>query len=157
MTALADTNSTGTNSTDTTTPTSTITNPTQTPSNQQPMIIGDMQGFGMGRGHMEGFMGGMNSNIEISDEYTATINSILNNDSDVANLISQGYNVTAIQPILKSVIGADGTLTTQASSATVLLQNGTSGISIVNVDVANAKVTYIETITRTVIDKSGSS
>jgi hypothetical protein len=119
-------------------------------------MITDMQGFGGGpcghRGAM-GFRGGM-TNIEVSSEYTAKINAILNNDSDVQNLISQGYNVTAINPIIKNIVESDGTLTTKATTAVVLLQNGTSGYTTVNVDVTNAKITQIVTITRTVIDKS---
>jgi hypothetical protein len=120
------------------------------------------QGFGMGmqgRGHgheMMGTMGGMNSNIEVSSEYNSTVNTILSSDSDVANLISEGYTVSSINPIVKSIIGSDGTITTKASTATVIMQNGTSGIAKITVDVTNAKVTYIETITRTVIDKSSS-
>lgn len=42
----------------------------------------------------------------------------------------------------------------KAASAVVLLQNDTSGYATVNVDMTNAKVTQIVTITRTVIDKS---
>ncbi len=152
MTALAaDTNSTDNSTTSTADQNQFINN--QQPANMQ---MGDMQGFGMGRGHMAGFMGGING-VEVSDEFAANVNTILNSDSDVANLISQGYNVTSINPVLKTVIEGDGTLTTKATTATVILQNGDSGYSIVNVDIANAKVTYIETITRTVIDKSGNS
>lgn len=94
-------------------------------------------------------------NIEVSSEYTANVNAILNNDTDVAAIITQGYNVTAIHPNIKTVVQADGTITTNASTATVFLQ-GTSGYATVNVDLANAKVTYIVEITRTVIDKSNS-
>ena len=74
------------------------------------MAMGD-QGFGRGPGHG---MGGLNEgfgNIEVSSEYTQNINDILNNDTDVQNLISQGYNLTSIRPIVKNVIEADGTLT----------------------------------------------
>jgi hypothetical protein len=94
-------------------------------------------------------------NIEVSSEYTANVNAILNNDTDVAALITQGYNVTTILPNIKAVVQADGTITANASTVTVLLQ-GISGYATVNVDVANAKVTYIVEITRTVIDKSNS-
>lgn len=119
-------------------------------------MMADMQGFGGGpRGHGGGFMGGM-ANIEVSSEYTANVNAILNDDSDVQNLISQGYNVTSINPIVKNVVEADGTIATKATTAVVFLQNGTSGYATVNVDVANAKVTQIVIITRTVIDKSSS-
>ncbi len=150
------------NSTNTTNTTTSTTLPEQFP-NPSGMQFGagmitDMQGFGGGpfghRGSI-GFMGGM-TNIEVSSEYIAKINAILNNDSDVQNLISQGYNVTAINPIIKNVVESDGTLTTKATTAVVLLQNGTSGYATVNVDVTNAKVTQIVTITRTVIDKSSS-
>jgi hypothetical protein len=106
-----------------------------------------------GHGQPIGGMGGMNS-IEVSTEYTDNVNAILGNDSDVQNLIVQGYNVTSINPIIKNVIQGDGTIATQATNATVILTNGTSGFATVKVDVANAKVTQIITITRTVIDKS---
>jgi hypothetical protein len=149
-----------TNSTNNQTATSTQT--TQDPTQQ--FGAGMMnQGFGMGPGGQGGRMqqqemmgnSGM-SNYEVTTEYTANVNSILGNDTDVANLLSQGYNVTSIHPIVKNVIQGDGTITTAASTAIVTLQNGTQGYSTVNVDVTNAKVTYIETITRTVIDKTSS-
>jgi hypothetical protein len=121
------------------------------------MIMGD-QGFGggpgFGGGH-GGFMGGM-GNIEVSSEYTATVNAILNNDTDVQNLIAQGYNATSIRPIIKNVIAADGTVTTKATTALVTLQNGTSGYAVASVDISQTKVTQIVIITRTVIDKTTS-
>jgi hypothetical protein len=116
-------------------------------------------GFGGGpRGHGGrggGFMGGM-ANIELSSEYTANVNTILNSDTDVQNLISQGYNVTSINPVIKNVIEADGTLVTKATTATVMMQNGTSGYATVRVNIASSQVIQIVTITRTVIDKSTS-
>jgi hypothetical protein len=125
------------------------------------MMMGS-QGFGgfgggpRGHGGRGGeFMGGM-ANIEVSSEYTANVNAILNSDTDVQNLISQGYNITSINPIIKNVIEADGTLTTKATTAVVLMQNGTSGYAEVKVDTANSQVTQIITITKTVIDKSTS-
>ena len=116
------------------------------------MMMGE-QGFGRGHGSPGGFMGGM-GNIEVSSEYTANVNTILENDSDVQNLIEQGYNVTSINPIVKNVIDADGTLTTKATTAMVAMQNGTSGYATVSVDISQAKVTQIVIITRTVIDKT---
>ena len=125
------------------------------------MMMGD-QGFGGGPGFGGGhrgcgprFMGGMD-NIEVSSEYTATVNAILNNDTDVQNLINEGYNVTSINPIIKNVIGADGTVTTKAATAIVTLQNGTSGYAVASVDISQAKVTQIVIFTRTVIDKTTS-
>jgi len=125
------------------------------------MMMGDQgfsggPGFGGGRrGGDPGFMGGM-GNIEVSSDYTATVNAILNNDTDVQKLITQGYNVTSIDPNIKNVIEADGTVTTKATTATVTLQNGTSGYAIVSVDISQAKVTRIVIFTRTVIDKTTS-
>lgn len=116
------------------------------------MMMGD-QGFGGGYGHGgAGFAG----TIEVSAEYTQTVNNILGNDTDVQNLIAQGYNVTSINPIVKSVIGADGTLTSKATNATVTLVNGTSSYATVKINIEQAKVTQIVILTRTVIDKSTS-
>jgi hypothetical protein len=158
MTALADSNSTNT---DTTTDTS-ITQDTTFPQfeyNMQTMDSGQGFGFdgGLGcRGHGAGPMGGNMNNIELSDEYTANVNETLSSDSDVANLISEGYTVTSIHPVIKNVIESDGTLTTKATTAIVTLQNGDSGIATVKVDVENSAVTQITIITRTVIDKTSS-
>ena len=111
--------------------------------------------MGFGREHRGhgGFMGGM-GNIEVSSEYTANVNTILDGDSDVQDLVSQGYNVTSINPTVKNIIEADGTLATKATTASVTLQNGISGYATVSVDVEQAKVTQIVIITRTVIDKT---
>ncbi len=153
---------TGTNSTTTDTGTATSTSwYDQTFNCTNGMMLGD-QGFGggpgFGRGHGRGdigFMGGMD-NIEISSEYNATINSILSNDTDVQNLIAQGFNVTSIRPIVKNVLAADGTVTTKATTAIVTMLNGTSGRASVNVDISSSKVTQIVIVTRTVIDKTTS-
>ena len=124
----------------------------------QGMMTGD-QAFGGEMGFRRGprghgvFMSGM-GNIEVSSEYTANVNTILDGDSDVQDLISQGYNVTSINPIVKNVIEADGTLATKATTALITLQNGTSGYATVSVNVEQAKVTQIVIITRTVIDKT---
>jgi hypothetical protein len=96
--------------------------------------------------------GGMKGGITVSAEYTANVNAILGNDTDVASLTAQGYNVTRMMPEVKTVIDGNGVVTTQATTATVLMQ-GTSGYATIHVDLANSKVTQIVTITRTVINK----
>jgi len=157
--AATDTNSTTTNtSTAVSTDSSQYVNQFQFDGN----MMMDNQGFcGFGGGpeghggHGGGFMGGI-ANIEVSTEYIAKVNAILNNDTDVQNLISQGYNVTSINPVVKNVIQGDGALVTQATTAIVTMQNGTSGYATVKVDVTTSAVTQIVTITRTVIDKSTS-
>lgn len=123
-------------------------------SNGGPEGIGNMGQGQISMGQMSGMQG--TQNLEISTAYNATVYSILNNDTNVQNLITQGYNVTSINPIVQNVIGGDGTITTQASTAIVTMQDGTSGYATVNVDITNAKVTQIVIITRTVIDESSS-
>ena len=158
MTAIADTNSTNTDTTTDTSTTQDITIP-QFGDNMQMMDGGQGFCFGGGpndRGHGVGPMGGSMSNIEVSDEYTANVNAILSNDTDVANLISEGYNVTSINPVVKNIIEGDGTLVTKATTAVVTMQNGETGIATVKVDVENSAVLKITIVTTTVIDKSSS-
>jgi hypothetical protein len=118
-----------------------------------PMGPGGGQGSTALGGGQGGFMGGM-GNIEVSSEYTANVNAILDNDTNIQNLISQGYNVTSINPTIKNVIEGNGTIATQATTAIVTLQNGTSGYATANVDLEQAKVTQIVIITRTVINET---
>jgi hypothetical protein len=117
------------------------------------MMAGD-QGRGPG-GHRGAFGTGI-GNIEVSAEYTQAVEDILNNDTDVQALISGGYNMTSIVPIIQSTIGADGTITSKASTAMVTLVNGTSGIATVKVNIDQAQVTQIVILTRTIIDKTTS-
>lgn len=158
MTAIADTNSTGTDTTTYTSPTLGTTTP-QFCSNMQMMDGGQGFGFGCGpggRGHGPQSVSNGMSNIEVSDEYTANVNAILEADTDVANLISEGYNVTSINPVVKNVIQSDGTLVTKATTAIVTMENGDSGVATVKVDVENSAVLKITIVTTTVIDKTSS-
>jgi hypothetical protein len=121
--------------------------------------FGGMQFGGRMHGGPRGEFG-MNSagmefgNVQISEAFNTTVTNIVKNDSDVQNLLNGGYSISAIMPIYTRTLDGNGTLTTQATTAIVLLENGTTGHSMVNVDIANSKVTRIETVTRTVIDKS---
>ena len=116
-------------------------------------------GFGRHRGGPMGAFGGCGA-IEVSEEFKQKVTDIAENDPDVQNLLADGYNVTAVRPIIKSVVDADGYVTSKATSAIVMLQKGTSDTSTASscasvlVDVENAKVTEIVILTRTVIDKS---
>jgi hypothetical protein len=144
---------TNSTTTDTTIATTDMTIPTMI--DEGGFFMGDMGREGHGHGGHGRGMGGMGT-IEVSSEYTANVNVILEADTDVQNLISEGYNVTAIKPIIGSVVEADGTVTTKAATAIAFLDNGTSGHATVNVDVENATVTRIVITTRTVIDKTSS-
>lgn len=106
---------------------------------------------GMKRG-MHDF-GGFGS-IEISEEFEQTVISIAQNDTDVQDLINDGYNVTSVIPLIKTVVDGEGNIVTKATSAVVTLQNDSTGHATILVNVEEAKVTQIVILTRTVIDKS---
>jgi hypothetical protein len=116
----------------------------------------------MGPGRHGGPGGGFNGfgqfgMVEVSAEFEENVMNIANNDSDVQQLLNDGYNATSVMPIIKTVIDADGNLVTKATSAVVMLQKdteGAAGVASVLVDLENSKVTQIVILTRTVIDKS---
>ena len=158
LTVKADDNSNSTNTNTTLTTDSSTDNSTSTATNTSiPWNCGFLgfgrhgrMGFG-GPGGPGGF-GGLGQ-IEVSADFTANVTSIAKADSDVQNLLASGYNITMIRPIIKTVIDGQGNVVTQASSAIVMLQNGTTGHSSVLVDLEKGKVTEIVTTTRTVIQK----
>ena len=92
--------------------------------------------------------------IEVSEEFEQTVTSIAESDTDVQNLLTDGYNVTSVRPIIKTVVDAEGNVVTKATSAVLMLQKDTTGYASVMVDIEEAKVTQIVILTRTVIDKS---
>jgi len=113
-------------------------------------------GFGMGEfGGRHGPRGGHSDfgQIVVSDEYKQNILNIANNDTDVQNLLAEGYNITSIRPIISNVIDGEGYVTTRAATAYVLLQKDTSGLAAAKVDLEQAKVTEIVVLIRTVIEK----
>jgi hypothetical protein len=116
-------------------------------------------GFGRRGFGWDGFGRG-GGNITISQAYNNTVIGIAKNDSDVQNLLAEGYSITEVRPIISTVIGANGTVTSQATTAIVVLENTTanattsvSGKAFVTVNVPEGKVTRIEILTRTVIEK----
>jgi hypothetical protein len=113
----------------------------------------DYMGFGRGgmRFGMRGF-GGFGP-VEVSEEFEQTVTSIAESDTDVQNLITDGYNVTSVRPIIKTVIDAEGNVVAKATSAVLMLQKDTTSHASVMVDIEEAKVTQIVILTRTVIDK----
>jgi hypothetical protein len=121
-------------------------------SNLVPGWGGGPMGFGMhGRGF--GGMGGGFGRIEVSDEYTTAVTTIAKSDTDVQNLLADGYNVTRVMPIVKTVIDAQGNVATKATNATVVLVKDTTGYAFVSVDLVQNKVTQIVSYTKTVIQK----
>jgi len=115
--------------------------------------IGFGPGFGGGRGHGgRGGPGGYGS-IQVSEEFQQNVIDIAKNDTDVQNLLAEGYNVTSIRPVINSVIDAEGYVTTRATSAVLILHKDTSGSAFVSVNIEEAKVTKIVILTKTVIEK----
>jgi hypothetical protein len=113
------------------------------------------------RGMMDRGFGGMNhrgmghggiGDIQVSADFTANVTNIANSDSDVQNLLTQGYNITSIHPVITTTIDGNGNVVTKASSADLTLI-GTNGRALVVVDLTQAKVTKIVTLTMTEIDK----
>jgi hypothetical protein len=114
-------------------------------------------GFGgPGHGHRGGF-GGFGSSaisVEVSAEFEEKVTNIAKSDTDVQQLLDEGYNVTRVMPIVKTIIDGDGNVVTKATNATVMLEKDTTGRAIVSVDLEQEQVTQIIILTRTVIDKS---
>lgn len=91
--------------------------------------------------------------IEVSEEFEENVINIAKNDSDVQDLLDDGYNITGVRPIIKAVVEADGDVVTKATSAVVMLEKDTTSHASVWVDVEEGTVTKIEILTRTVIEK----
>jgi hypothetical protein len=116
-----------------------------------PMTMGMEPRFGMGNRGMDRGFGGFSA-VQVSSDFTANVTNIAKNDSDVQNLLNQGYNITSIRPVISTVVDGNGNVVTKASTADLTLQ-GTNGRAFVVVDLDQAKVTKIVTFTMTEIDK----
>lgn len=91
--------------------------------------------------------------VEVSEEFEQNVIDIVENDQDVQTLLDEGYNITGVQPIIKTIVEADGNVTIKATSAIVTLKKDTTGFASVWVDLEQAKVTEIVILTKTVIEK----
>jgi hypothetical protein len=118
--------------------------------------MGFESGFGMGPGRGPGPRGGHGGYwpVQVSAEFEQNVTNIAKNDTDVQNLLAQGYNITSIRPVINSIIDAKGYVTTRATSAVLILQKDTSGSAFVSVNLEEGKVTKIVILTRTVIEKT---
>jgi len=106
---------------------------------------------GWSRGGMRGR--GCCGFIEVSEEFKENVINIAENDTDVQNLLNEGYNITEVRPIIKTIVEGDGSVVMKATSAIVMLEKDTTSHAIVKVDVENAKVTEMVILTKTVIEK----
>lgn len=116
------------------------------------------RGFEGGRGMPPGGMRGRGcfdyGFIEVSEEFEQNVIKIAQNDTDVQSLLNEGYNITAVKPIIKTIVEGDGTVVTKATSAILIMEKDTAGRAFVWVDLEQEKVTRIEILTITVIEKS---
>lgn len=101
------------------------------------------QACGRGRGEF----------ITVSQEFKDNVINITESDPDVQKLLAEGYNVTGVRPIINATVQADGTVSMKATSAIVTLLQNTTGRATVWVDMEQSKVTRIEILTITVIEK----
>jgi len=105
----------------------------------------------MRRGWMRGpCYGGF---IEVTEEYKENVIAIAKNDTDVQSLLNEGYNITCVKPIIKTVVQGDGTVVTKATTAIIMLEKDTTGRAMVRVDLEQGKVTKIAILTLTIIEK----
>ena len=119
--------------------------------NNSTMAFGDRESRGW-PGYGGG--GGCYSQIQVSEEFKQNVVNIAENDTDVQNLLAQGYNSTSVRPLISSVVEGKGVVTTKATSAILVLQKDTTGSASVLVDLEQGRVTKIVILTRTVIDKT---
>jgi len=96
---------------------------------------------------------GCNGFIEVSEEFKENVVNIAKNDSDVQDLLDDGYNITGVRPIIKAVVEGDGSVVTKVTSAIVMLKKDATARASVWVDLEEARVTKIVILTRTVIEK----
>jgi len=131
--------------------TSTVTNTTCACSDQyynETRPFCGRRGFGGRNG------GGLGGFITVSQGFKDNVINIAKSDSDVQNLLAEGYNITGVRPIISTTVEADGTVTMKATTAIVTMTQNTTGRAFVWVNVEQAKVTRIEILSITVIEKS---
>ncbi len=91
--------------------------------------------------------------VEVSEDFRLKAQSIAEGDGDVQRLLSEGYNITWVRPIIKAVVQGDGTVTLKATQAILVLTKNSSGLAHVEVNIEAGKVTKITILSRTVIEK----
>lgn len=128
-----------------------VTDTNETPNDSEGfMQQGMMPMFGPRRGPHGGRGFGF---VEVSEEFEENVLAIAENDEDVQTLLDDGYNVTIVRPIIKTVVDGEGNVVTKATDAIVMLVKEDTGRASAWVNLDEAKVTEIVILTRTVIEK----
>lgn len=91
--------------------------------------------------------------VEVSEEFEENVINIAKSDEDVQELLDDGYNITRVRLIIKSIVEGNGDVETKATSAIVILEKDTTSKATIWVDLEADQVTKIVILTRTVIEK----
>lgn len=91
--------------------------------------------------------------LEVSEEFQENAIGIAESDEDVQALLDEGYDITRVRPVIKTVVEADGDVETKATEAIVVLRNDSASRAAVWVDLEEAEVTKIVILSITVIEK----
>jgi hypothetical protein len=87
---------------------------------------------------------GQRGHIQVSSEYIANVTNIAKADTDVQNLLNNGYNITSVRPVISTTIDGNGNVVTKASNAELVLQSTTDKVTVI-VNLDQAKVIKIVT------------
>ncbi len=91
--------------------------------------------------------------FEISSDFVQNVTNIAKADTDVQNLLNNGYNVTGVMPVIRNVIDGNGNVVTKATNATLILEKDITGRAFISLDLTQSKVAQVVIYTRTVINK----
>jgi hypothetical protein len=95
------------------------------------------------KGFEKAFRGGLRiPMIEVSPEYNSTIMNVLESNQETSQLLTQGFNVKVISPLIKAYVNANGEVVLKATQAVVTLTNGTAVYTYL-VDISNNSVTLL--------------
>ncbi|WP_455283724.1 hypothetical protein [[Eubacterium] cellulosolvens] len=92
--------------------------------------------------------------VEVSEEFEENAINIAKSDQDVLDLLDDGYSIAGVRPLIVTRVEANGDLVTKATGAFVVLEQNTTSIARVWVDLEEAKVTKIVIVAITVIEKA---
>ena len=78
--------------------------------------------------------------VELSEEFKQKVVEILKSDTDTSALLSSGYNITCIEPILRLVVQGDGSVTMKVTKVIVLMVKPGEGKALAYVDLETGTV-----------------
>ena len=110
-------------------------------------IVGWLRGFRQRLGRY-GF-------VEVSEEFKTSVITIAESDTDVQDLLAEGYHIVRVLPIIKSSVDANGAVTSKATTAVLILKTeDAKSLATVWVDLNVGTVTKIATLTWAVTKKT---